>query len=188
MFDAFRIYSEKMDVQKIRLNLLAGGTSFVPSKFYYLTCHREENTKDDKTLLGILQAMEEIDAPTIYPVHPRNRKKALYLQREKNISNVLFVEPVGYLESTALVCHADKIVTDSGGLQRETFFAGKKCVTVFYIPIWPETMVGNRNNLAKPTTADILEKLTLGQEVNESYQPFGDGHAAEKVVTALEEV
>ncbi len=187
MFDAFRIYSEKLDVQKIRLNLLAGGTAFVPSKFYYLTCHREENTKDDKTLLGILQAMEQLDAPTIYPVHPRNRGKALYLQKENNISNVLLVEPVGYLESTALVRHADKIVTDSGGLQREAFFAGKKCVTVFDIPIWPETMVGNRNSLAKPTTEDILKKLALEQEIEGSYQPFGDGHAAEKVVAAMEE-
>lgn len=186
MFDAFRIYSEKLDVKEIRLRRLTGEEISVPDRFYYLTCHREENTKDDGTLSEILCAMEKLDAPTIYPVHPRNREHALSLQKIIGIQDVLLVEPVGYLESTALVRHAEKIVTDSGGLQREAFFAGKKCVTVFDFPIWPETMVRNRNSLAKPQTEDILEKLALEQEINEAYHPFGDGYAAEKIVDALE--
>ena len=187
MFDAFRIYSEKRNIRDIRLQLLIGKEISVPDKFYYLTCHREENTKDDETLLSILRAMETLDAPTIYPVHPRNRKHAMQLQEKYGIQKVLLVEPVGYLESTALVRHAEKIVTDSGGLQREAFFAGKKCVTVFSFPIWPETMVNHRNDLAMPNTKDILEKLSLRQEIDDAYLPFGDGHAAEKIVTAMEE-
>lgn len=187
MFDAFRIYSKKMDLKDFRLRTLKGEGITVPNKFYYLTCHREENTKDDNTLLEILRAMETLDTPTIYPVHPRNRERAFQLKAKHGIQKVLLVEPVGYLESTALVRHAEKIVTDSGGLQREAFFARKKCVTVFDFPIWPETMVGNRNNLAKPRTEDILEKLVLEQEIDEGYQPFGDGHAAEKIVVALEQ-
>ena len=187
MFDAFRIYSGKTDVRNIRLKRLTGETISVPGKYYYLTCHREENTKDDATLLEILQAMEKLDAPTVYPVHPRNREHALQLQEKHGIQKVLLVEPVGYLESVCLVDHAEKIVTDSGGLQREAFFAGKKCVTVFDLPIWPETMVDNRNNLAKPRKEDILEKVALEQEIDESYQPFGDGHAAEKIVAAMEQ-
>lgn len=187
MFDAFRFYSETLDINGIRMRLLAGEEISVPGRFYYLTCHREENTRDDGTLLEILRAMETLDAPTIYPVHPRNKERALQLQTKHGIKNVLLVEPVGYLESTAFVRHAEKIVTDSGGLQREAFFAGKKCVTVFDFPIWPETMVDNRNNLAKPQTEDILEKLALEQVLDESYQPFGDGHAAEKIVAAMEQ-
>lgn len=187
MFDAFRIYSEKMDIKNIRLRLLTGKEMSVPDRFYYLTCHREENTKDDGTLLEILRAMEQNDDPTVYPVHPRNREQALRLQEKYGIQKVLLVEPIGYLESTALVRHAEKIVTDSGGLQREAFFSGKKCVTVFDFPIWPETMIGNRNNLAHPTTEDILEKLALEQEIDEGYHPFGDGHAAEKIVAAMEQ-
>lgn len=187
MFDAFRIYSEKRNIRDIRLQLLTGKEISVPEKFYYLTCHREENTKEDETLLSILRAMETLDALTVYPVHPRNRKHAMQLQEKYGIPKVLLVEPVGYLESTALVRHAEKIVTDSGGLQREAFFAGKKCVTVFGFPIWPETMVNHRNNLAMANTKDILEKLSLRQEISCDYQPFGDGHAAEKIVTAMEE-
>lgn len=185
MLDAFRIYSEKCNIRDIRLQLLRGKEISVPDKFYYLTCHREENTKDDTTLLSILRAMEQLDAQTVYPVHPRNRERVIQMQEEHGIQNVLFVEPVGYLESTAFIRYAKKIVTDSGGLQREAFFAGKKCVTVFDFPIWPETMVNHRNDLAKPNTEDILEKLGLEQSIDAVYQPFGDGHAAEKIVAAL---
>ena len=188
MFDAFRIYSEKLDIREVRLHLLAGGVTSVPDKFYYLTCHREENTKDDSTLLEILRAMERLDVPTIYPVHPRNKERALRLQQKEKLSSVLLTEPVGYLESTCLVRHAVKIITDSGGLQREAFFAGKKCVTVFDVPIWQETMVNHRNDLARPEAGDILKQLSLEQQVDENYKPFGDGFAAEKIVEALESV
>ena len=187
MFDAFRIYSEKLNIRDIRLHLLTGGTTSVPDSFYYMTCHREENTKDDITLLEILRAMEQLDAPTVYPVHPRNKARALRLQQQHGLSSVLLTEPVGYLESTCLVRHAEKIVTDSGGLQREAFFAGKKCVTVFGCVIWTETMANHRNDLASPKAEEILQKLELKQQIDAGYRPFGDGHAAEKIVRALED-
>ncbi len=186
MYDAFRVYSEKLNIKDIRLRLLTGEEIPVPDSFYYLTCHREENTKEDMSLLEILRAMDTLEAPTVYPVHPRNRNHALKLQAQHGLSKVFLTEPVGYLESACLVLHAEKIVTDSGGLQREAFFAGKKCVTVFGIPIWPETMVFHRNDLARPDAEDILEKLDLKQQIDDSYQPFGDGHAAEQIVRALE--
>lgn len=186
MYDAFRIYSKKVDIKIIRLQLFSEESCSVPNEFYYLTCHREENTKEDGTLLEILRAMDTLDAPTVYPVHPRNKGRALQLQKVHNLQNVLLVEPVGYLESACLVRHAKKIVTDSGGLQREAFFAGKKCVTVFDVPIWPETMVNHRNDLTSPRAEEILQKLELKQHIDDDYRPFGDGHAAEKIVRVLE--
>lgn len=69
-------YSQKVNIDEIVLTSLSGEKLNVPSKFYYLTCHREENTNDDKNLLEILKAMEQLDSPTIYPVHPRNRARA----------------------------------------------------------------------------------------------------------------
>lgn len=187
MYDAFLRYSGKRKKEEIRLELLEGGSVKVPEEYYYLTCHREENTKDDKALTEIFQAMEGLEAPTVYPVHPRNKQRALRLKEEKGFRNLLLTEPVGYLESICLVNHAEKIVTDSGGLQREAFFAGKKCVTLLDFVSWPETMEGKRNVLSKPQAEEILEKLAEGQTIEESYQPFGDGHAAYKIVGMLEE-
>ena len=51
---------------------------------------------------------------------------------------------------------------------------------------WPETMVDGRNELAAPKETDILKKLAVTQRVDESYQPFGDGHSAKKIVAAME--
>ena len=93
---------------------------------------------------------------------------------------------MGYLESICLVKHAKKIVTDSGGLQREAFFAGKKCVTILDFVSCEETMVGYRNELASPVKEEILDKLNRSPVSGGEYAPFGDGHAAEKIVSELE--
>jgi len=150
-----------------------------------MTCHREENTDDDVKLLNILNLAERLDAPLIYPVHPRNKERANRLVFEYQIKNLILTEPVGYLTSNYMVNHAKKIITDSGGLQREAFFAGVQCVTVLDLVSWPETMVNNRNTLSKPVTEELLQKLSLKQSINKDYMPFGDGHASEKIVREI---
>ena len=186
MYDAFIEYSNKLNISDIELTLLQGGKASVPEEFYYLTCHREENTNDDKDLLEIFKACEMLDVPTIYPVHPRNKQRAIRLFDENSFSKLIICEPVGYLESACLVKNAKKIVTDSGGLQREAFYAGKKCVTILNFVCWPETMIDNRNELSRPIAEEIVEKLGHEQIVDESYLPFGDGHSADKIVEAIE--
>lgn len=186
MYDAFIEYGQVLKPDEIELTTLDGNKVKIPLKYYYLTCHREENTVKDIFLTQILKAMDLLDAPTIYPVHPRNKIRAKRLCAAYKLQNVILVEPVGYLESICLVKYSKKIVTDSGGLQREAFFAGKQCVTVLDFVCWRETMVDNRNQLAKPSIKDILNKLNQIQLVDESYKPFGDGHASIKIVQAME--
>lgn len=175
MYDAFCYYSthfEHLDLE--------------PKDFYYMTCHRQENTAQDELLNQILCAMNSLDAPTIYPVHPRNRDRAARLCRQHHYENIILKEPVGYKTSIALVKGAKKIVTDSGGLQREAFFAQKPCVTVFDYAAWPETMVNCCNQLAKPDCEEILSKLRTSVQFDPAYQPFGDGHSAEKIVKEID--
>ena len=186
MYDAFLEYSNKLKKEEVCLSLLQGGTIGVPDKFYYLTCHREENTKDDDVLMEIFSAMESLNAPTVYPVHPRNKERAMRLVKDKGLTKLILTEPVGYLESICLVNNAEKIVTDSGGLQREAFWAGKKCITILDFVSCEETMVGCRNELAKPIKEHILEKMSKEQVLRDNYLPFGDGHAAFKIVEAME--
>ena len=186
MYDAFVSYSQRLAPGDISLELFDGSITSVPARFYYLTCHREENTGDDVTLAQVLDAMEQLDAPVIYPVHPRNRERAIRVTNEREFGNTLIVNPIGYLESTCLVRNAQKIITDSGGLQREAFFAEKKCVTVLDFVCWPETMVEGRNELAHPMADDILEKLGHPQHIDSTYHPFGDGKAAEHIVREME--
>lgn len=186
MYDAFLKYSTKLSREMIQLESLNGGTVSVPERYYYLTCHREENTDKKDALLEIFKAMEALDAPTVYPVHPRNKEKAKRVVLENGFNNIILCEPVGYLESTALVRNSLKIVTDSGGLQREAFFAKKKCVTVLDFVVWPETMTGFRNELSRPVADEILSRLNTEQEIDVDDNPFGDGDAASKIVGAIE--
>ncbi|MEG1577920.1 MAG: UDP-N-acetylglucosamine 2-epimerase (non-hydrolyzing) [Oscillospiraceae bacterium] len=186
MYDAFVYYGDRLTVEdRNHIVDFEGNAVALPAEFYYLTCHRQENTDADETLLEIFKAMNSLDAPTIYPVHPRNHDRARRLCDANHFCNIVLTQPVGYLTSIALVKDAKKVVTDSGGLQREAFFAGTQCIFIFPYVAWPETMVDGRNQLATPNAQDILSKLAVEQTVDPSYLPFGDGHAAVKIRAAL---
>lgn len=188
MYDAFKFYSDKVgDEIPETLISLDGEKISLPSEFNYMTCHRQENTKNPDVLNNILNAMEELNLPCIYPVHPRNANTVKNLMKEHDYKNMIFCKPVGYMMSVYLVNHANIIVTDSGGLQREAFFAKKQCVTVFDYIVWPETMTNNRNQLAKPDKQDILDKLSKVQILDDS-TPFGDGKAFEKIISYIDEM
>ncbi len=180
MYDSFLHFANK-PWDDPKLIDFAGKRISVPDEFYYMTCHRQENTYSDEPLTEILLAMNSLDAPTIYPVHPRNQERAKRICESRGFNNVILTQPVGYSDSVHLTQNAKKIVTDSGGLQCEAFYAGVQCVFVLDYVVWPETMVGNRNQLAKANHNDILSKLEKKQVIDPNYQPFGDGHAAEKI-------
>ena len=184
MYDAFLTYRHAVPVGKLELSLLKGRKVKLPAEYYYLTCHREENTNDNG-LEELFKAMEQLDAAVIYPVHPRNKERSIRMSDKLQTKNIILSEPVGYLESICLVNHAKKIITDSGGLQREAFFAEKKCVTILDFIVWPETMTDSRNQLSSIKSHDILEKLNTPQTINSGYAPFGDGNAAEKIVDCM---
>lgn len=185
MYDAFKYYSNKVgDIVPETLIGLNGKPLDLPEHFYYMTCHREENTGTDKSLDEILKALESLEYKCVYPVHPRNKARVMRLMEKNKFMNIIVCEPVGYLMSVYLVNHSKKIITDSGGLQREAFFAEKQCVTVFDYVAWPETMVGNRNQLANAEKNDILSKLSVKQKVEPDYA-FGDGKSAAKIVKCI---
>lgn len=186
MYDAFLQYRHKKRIEDIRLKLLTGTSRQVPGRYYFLTCHREENTRSDDALIQILKAMEQMGDYTIYPVHPRNRQRAEQIVSRYGFKRVILCEPVGYLESIALLSDSMGVVTDSGGVQREAFFAGRKCITVLDYAVWPETMHGNRNQLAKADAEEIAAKMSMPMELDSNRQPFGDGCAARRIVDALE--
>lgn len=185
MYDAFIEYSAKAE-KPVLESILDSSVISVPDAFYYATCHREENTADDGVLADLLDALEGLDLPVIYPVHPRNRARVAEAACARSYGNLLLCQPVGYLESIWLVNHASQVITDSGGLQREAFFAEVKCTTVLDFEVWPETMVGNRNLLARPNAKSIASAMGLPQKVHSDYAPFGEGHAAAQIADAIE--
>lgn len=152
------------------------------------TIHRAENTDGIQNLSQILAAFEKMPVPVIFPVHPRTVGLVRTLWRRENYHNIRFVEPVGYLHMLWLAGHARRIVTDSGGLQKEAYLLGVPCVTVREQTEWVETVESGWNTLAHAQTADILAKANAHAPIGERPPFYGDGHAAEKITRSLSEL
>jgi UDP-N-acetylglucosamine 2-epimerase len=98
---------------------------------------------------------------------------------------VLVIDPVGYLEMLVLEENAEAIVTDSGGIQKEAYFAGKPCITLRERTEWTETVQAGWNVLVGTDKQAIAEAMCNFRPKKERPELFGDGHAAERVVEAL---
>lgn len=191
MCDALFYYKKIADKRFHDLSMLKfiiddAEISKIGNYYYLATIHRAENTDGSDSLKKILTAFEQLDAPVIFPVHPRTKPLVKELTAKCNFKNIRFVEPVGYLEMIYLSSHAKKIVTDSGGLQKEAYLLGVQCVTVREQTEWVETLNGGFNILAHPDTDDILNKVrnTVCDE-NARKPYYGDGHASKKICELL---
>lgn len=153
-----------------------------PSGTYYLaTVHRQENTDVPENLRAIFHAFSQLDKPVILPLHPRTLK---FLPDIPDKSNIKIIDPVGYLEMIALLNGSHKVLTDSGGLQKEAFFLQKQCVTLREETEWVETLEDNWNFIAGTNPEKILEKIYINQPGQQKHA-FGNGKAAEKIIDFL---
>jgi UDP-N-acetylglucosamine 2-epimerase len=150
-----------------------------PRPYAVLTIHRAANTEPER-LRAIVAAIAESDARFVFPVHPRTRHA---LAGAALPPNVEAVEPLGYLEMLSLVSHADAVVTDSGGLQKEAYWLRVPCVTVRPSTEWVDTVEAGANRLAEPT--QIPEALAAALFPPDAPPLYGDGHAAGRVAAAL---
>ena len=177
MYDSILHYKE---IASSRVSL-KNMTELASGKYFLATIHRQENTDDIENLRKIFTAFSKLDLPVILPMHPRTRK---YMNEISNKSNVVIIDPVGYLEMITLLGNCHKVLTDSGGLQKEAFFLKKPCVTLREETEWIETLEGNWNFVTGTNPQKILEKISVNQ-FGEQKQFFGDGKAAEKIVEYL---
>jgi UDP-N-acetylglucosamine 2-epimerase len=156
--------------------------------YVLLTLHRAENVDDPGRLAAWLSALGE-RRPFIFPVHPRTRQSmdraGLTLP-----GNVRPIDPVGYLAMVALERHAAAIATDSGGVQKEAYLAGVPCVTLRTETEWVETVETGWNRVVgdEPDRLQAaLEEMASMDRTHPRPELFGDGRAAERIVTALED-
>lgn len=161
------------------------GIEIRKNRYYLSTIHRAENTDDYRRLRTILDSFELLDLPVLMPIHPRT-KKVISENIRKCTKNVTFVEPVGYLEMLYLTANAKKVITDSGGLQKEAYFLETPCVTLRDQTEWVETLEGNWNVLSKIDINDICDNIkNAGVTYNSNHNYFGDGKASTKIVDIL---
>ncbi len=157
-----------------------------PGGYVLATVHRAANTDDPRRLAEIFDALALLREPVVVPLHPRTRAALLRTDIEVE-APVRIVEPVGYLDMLALERHARMVLTDSGGVQKEAYLLGVPCVTLRDETEWVETLGGGWNALAGADSERILAAARRARPPGEPPPVFGDGHAAEKMVAALEQ-
>ena len=156
-------------------------------RYGFVTLHRPRNVDDRDTLAGILLALERIELPLVFPVHPRTaaRLKEFGLAPKLNLTG-----PLGYLDSINLLAGATLVITDSGGVQEETTALGVPCLTLRDSTERPVTVTAGTNTLVGADAGKLLRavgKILAGKDKTGHVPPLWDGHAAERIVQWLQE-
>ena len=154
-----------------------------PENFLLATIHRADNTNSEK-LSEIFADFASIPYEIILPAHPR--LKAL-LSKVRPPPNVTIIDPVGYLDMLSLITHCMLVLTDSGGLQKEAFYLGKKCITLRQTTEWEELIQLGVNRLASGVTDSVSQLVTqsLASPIKKCVNPYGDGRTADKILHQL---
>ncbi|HSB01177.1 MAG TPA: UDP-N-acetylglucosamine 2-epimerase (non-hydrolyzing) [Anaerolineales bacterium] len=148
------------------------------------TVHRAANTDDPARMAAILDALKSLPIRVIFPVHPRTRK----MIQETGLSvleNVRMIEPVGYFDMLILQENANCILTDSGGMQKEAYLLGVRCITLREETEWVETVQAGWNKLTGVDGDAIREAFDAWHPSSERPALYGNGNAAGEICGIL---
>ncbi|MDE0572303.1 UDP-N-acetylglucosamine 2-epimerase (non-hydrolyzing) [Demequina sp. B12] len=168
----------------VRDAVLAAGGGTSESPYLLSTIHRAENTDDPDRLRAIIDALASAPLPVRLLAHPRLRAKAEQFGIELAQGSIELHSPVPYAEMVASVLGSAGVVTDSGGLQKEAYLLDRPCTTLRTETEWVETLHDGWNVLVADP-ADLAEALKRDRPTAARKAPYGDGHAAEAVASAL---
>lgn len=157
-------------------DIMADSVAFVQQKiddtaceggsYYLLTMHRPYNVDNPENLKRLFNTFSRIEQRVIFPVHPRTRH-ILNTNGIQVPKQVELIDPQGYIEFQGLLKHAQKVITDSGGLQKEAYIAGKPCITLRPETEWVETVEAGWNVLMDIRDEELVSKI-------ESFEPAGE--------------
>jgi UDP-GlcNAc3NAcA epimerase len=193
MYDNSLYFSEIADKQTSILS----DNKLQEARFVLATIHRDNNTDDPARLSALFSALNRISLENkikvVLPIHPRTAKLL-----EKNLSPDLFaavkhnpdfliLPPASFLEMVTLEKHAQIIVTDSGGVQKEAFYFKKPCIILRAETEWVELVECGSAIIADADGQKIIhafEKLVNKKDLNFP-QLFGDGKASEFICSEM---
>jgi UDP-N-acetylglucosamine 2-epimerase len=155
--------------------------------YYLLTLHRPYNVDDPKKLSKILELLNSLNNHVVFPVHPRTRQ----IIEKNNIpvtSNINLINPLGYLDFIALQSNAEKIITDSGGIQKEAYILQKPCITLRSETEWIETVESGWNMLLNvEKDNEIVEKIITFSPPKDHPNLFGN-NVSQKMVSIINDI
>jgi len=165
-----------------RLNLNSGS-------YIVATIHRVENVENMDRLSRIVELINYIGrfCKVIFPVHPRTKRKMIdtSLLKKIDVSDVLLTEPLGYLDFLKLLRHSDRVITDSGGVQREAYLLKKPTIVLRKTTEWVELVKTGWIKLCDPDTKMVPEEILSFKPGSYPENILGDGNASEKIAKTL---
>lgn len=152
--------------------------------YFVATIHRAENTDDPERLADIVAGLAALEKKVVLLAHPRVIAKAASHGIELTRGSLVSHPPLAYPDLIAAALSSDGVVTDSGGLQKEAFLLRVPCTTVRTETEWIETVALGWNVLAN-TAEEIAAAVSRPRPEETDAAPYGDGHAATRVLDAL---
>lgn len=161
-----------------------------PGGYFLATVHRAATSDSPVHLKSIVDAFASLGKPVLWAVHPRTSKNLETFGLASSVqdsSNIRAIPPVSYNEMIALLSHAEALLTDSGGMQKEAYFLGVPCITLRDETEWVETVELGWNRLVGTDTAAIVAAAAAIDRPTARPEVYGDGHSAEAIVRVLED-
>jgi len=183
MLDSVYHYAEVIDRQS---NILIEN-NIAPKSYLLLTLHREANTDNISRLKNIFNVLSKVPYKIVFPIHPRTRDK-IKMYNLAIPDNFIIIPPVGYFEFLRLISNSYKLLTDSGGSQKQAFFLSKPCITLRPNTEWIETIDNGWNVLVDDDEQKIMDVITnFDPKGTPNLTLFGDGHSAKNIFDILYE-
>jgi UDP-N-acetylglucosamine 2-epimerase len=166
----------------IRNSSILSDLKIKSQEYNLLTLHRNYNVDKVEILQHLLNQLQELNEKIIFPVHPRTRKMLSSIPDTPK--NIHVTEPLGYLDFITLAHSAKRIITDSGGIQKEAYILGIPCITLRTETEWVETVEEKWNLLVNPADKMIASKIFSFKRPKEQKEIFGQD-VAKKMVNII---
>jgi UDP-N-acetylglucosamine 2-epimerase (non-hydrolysing) len=183
MFDLFLLASGKLKQE------LKNNSTLDKERFVLFTLHRDFNTDIEERLVSILEGVSQISKKfkVIFPIHPRTRKCITEKRIENLLDSIYCIEPIDYLTTIKLLSKCEFVITDTGGLQKEAYFAGKRALVLMPDTGWRELTNCEWNILVDADKDRIIRGFE--QIISKTSIPsaglYGDGDAGSKIAKIL---
>ena len=159
----------------------------IPEEYIFVTCHRAANTDNSAHLEQILAALNEIEIPVIFAIHPRTIKKIeeYALNHLLNRDGLIIIDPPGFWETQSLIRHAQMVITDSGGIIKESYFYKVPAIIVDKQTEWVETVNEGWNVITGPNKKDILYAFSNWKRPEIHTNCLGNGNSGKLIIKEI---
>ncbi len=181
------VESIKLAISKTKQNDIVRKLNLKPNNFHLLTLHRPYNVDFPEKLTHILNELGKLNAKIVFPIHPRT-KKIVEQNQIKFPSNIMTLKPLGYLDFVTLESNCHKIITDSGGIQKEAYILKKPCITLRSETEWIETVDEGWNLLVDIDKNSFYYNLIEKFEPSEKYNDFLGINVVENMVYCIDKL